>query len=56
MRIYWWQGGLHVEPENERERSALFTLSEATVHGQVPELLVQNASGSTAPSGSVVES
>lgn len=23
MKIYWWQGGLHIEPENEQEVAAL---------------------------------
>ena len=27
MKIFWWQGGLHVEPENDDERKALLTLS-----------------------------
>ena len=28
MQVYWWQGGVHVEPESDDERAALFTLAE----------------------------
>lgn len=29
MNVLWWQGGVHIEPENEREREALKTLVES---------------------------
>jgi len=29
MRIYWWQGGLHLHPESEEDREALNNLCEA---------------------------
>ena len=30
MRVYWWQAGLHIEPENERDRERLGAI-EATL-------------------------
>jgi hypothetical protein len=29
MLVFWWQGGLHVEPQSEGERAALVTLAQA---------------------------
>lgn len=29
MRIYWWQGGLHLEPETDEERVGLVKLGES---------------------------
>jgi hypothetical protein len=29
MKIAWWQGGIHIEPENTEERAALMLLWEA---------------------------
>lgn len=29
MRKYWWNGGLHFEPETDREREALLVLGES---------------------------
>ena len=29
MNIGWWQGGIHIEPESEKERLALVTISKA---------------------------
>ncbi len=29
MQISWWQGGLHIEPENAEDRRALMRLWEA---------------------------
>jgi hypothetical protein len=29
MKIYWWQGGLHFEPENNDDRDALMCLWSA---------------------------
>jgi len=28
MRVYWWQAGLHLEPESDQERTALLRLQE----------------------------
>lgn len=27
MKVYWWQGGLHLEPESQEEREALHLLT-----------------------------
>lgn len=29
MNIGWWQGGVHIEPESEKDRLALVAISEA---------------------------
>lgn len=29
MKVFWWQTGLHIEPENKKEFQALLTLSES---------------------------
>jgi hypothetical protein len=29
MKMYWWQGGVHVEPENREDRDALMRLWNA---------------------------
>ena len=29
MRIYWWQGGLHIEPDTDTDRAALEILSDS---------------------------
>jgi len=29
MKMYWWQGGLHIEPESDTDRNALVCLWEA---------------------------
>jgi hypothetical protein len=29
MKVYWWQAGLHFEPENESDSTALLVLSES---------------------------
>lgn len=29
MRVFWWQAGLHLEPESDRDRTALLRLQEA---------------------------
>ena len=28
MKVYWWQGGLHLEPENDEERKALQRITQ----------------------------
>ena len=29
MKVYWWQGGVYIEPELTEEREALFTLTKS---------------------------
>lgn len=29
MKVYWWQGGLHIEPENKEETAALMMIWQA---------------------------
>jgi hypothetical protein len=29
MKVFWWQGGLHLEPENKNEAQALVTVIES---------------------------
>ena len=29
MKVFWWQGGLHLEPENSEDASALRVLSSS---------------------------
>jgi hypothetical protein len=31
MRIFWWQGGLHLEPESDSDREALRSLHDTLV-------------------------
>ena len=38
MRIFWHQGGLHIEPEGERERAALVEIVENVRFGKPPEM------------------
>ena len=44
MRVFWQQGGLHLEPESEQERKALATLVDNAKFGKPP--------GTVIPSGS----
>ena len=37
MKVYWWQAGLHFEPENERDSGALAVLAESLKLGQIAE-------------------
>lgn len=30
MKIFWWQAGLHIEPESKEERTALCLLLDST--------------------------
>jgi hypothetical protein len=34
MRIYWWQGGVHIHPETSDERQALVILWEGAKRGR----------------------
>ena len=38
MRVFWWQGGLHAEPETDEERSALMTLWDGIKKGKPAEM------------------
>ena len=29
MKVYWWQGGVHIEPESTKEREALLIIIES---------------------------
>jgi hypothetical protein len=29
MRVYWWQGGVHIEPETDSERDTLHVLTDS---------------------------
>jgi hypothetical protein len=29
MKVFWWQGGLHLQPDDEKESEALGTLAES---------------------------
>ncbi len=37
MRVFWWQGGLHAEPESEEEREKLYDLVDNLKWGPRPE-------------------
>ena len=39
MRVYWWQGGLHAEPENEVETEALMVLLDGLKAGRPPDTI-----------------
>ncbi len=36
MRVFWHQGGLHIEPESDQERKALVTLVDNAKFGKPP--------------------
>lgn len=27
MKVFWWQGGVHIEPENDEDRVALLAIT-----------------------------
>ena len=29
MKVYWWQRGVHLDPESREERSALYAITES---------------------------
>ena len=37
MRVFWWQGGLQVQPDNEIEAEALLVLLNAVRYERPPE-------------------
>jgi hypothetical protein len=39
MRVFWWQGGLHAEPENDVETEALLVLLHGMKYGRPPGVL-----------------
>ena len=28
MKVFWWQAGVHIEPESDEERAALLTITK----------------------------
>jgi hypothetical protein len=42
MRIFWWQAGLHVEPESDHERTALLVLSESLNISGIKKQIVES--------------
>ena len=44
MKVFWWQGGVHVEPENDQERTALKVLTDTA--NVKAELIEQSSGGS----------
>ena len=38
MRIFWWQGGLQVQPESDVEEEALIVLLNAVRYERPPEI------------------
>jgi hypothetical protein len=46
MKVFWHQGGLHIEPESDRERSALVTLTENMKLYEPPRTIQRANSGS----------
>jgi hypothetical protein len=47
VRIFWWQGGIHIEPEGQRECEALAVLME-NARFEKPDAPTMSASGTTA--------
>lgn len=37
MRVFWWQGGLHIHPESDVETEAILVLLDALKPGKPPE-------------------
>ncbi len=52
MKVFWWQGGLHFEPENKAETDALMILWEAKRESPV-ESLTGLSVGFTSTSGCI---
>jgi hypothetical protein len=51
MRIFWHQGGLHIEPEGENERNLLVEIVRNLKVGKPPEMQ-RRISGGCSESGS----
>lgn len=47
MKVYWWQSGLHIEPENEKEFEALNLLAVSLNLIQIGEEIVRSPISST---------
>jgi hypothetical protein len=47
MKVYWWQAGLHFEPESESDSTALTVLSKSLKLIQIDEEIVAGPIGST---------
>jgi hypothetical protein len=37
MRVFWWQGGLHLQPESDVETEALIVLLQSFRYERPPE-------------------
>jgi hypothetical protein len=48
MRIFWHQGGLHIEPEGESERNLLVEIVQNLKVGKPPEMQRRIPSGCSA--------
>lgn len=35
MKIFWWQAGVHVEPENKAERKWLYAMTQMLKRGDI---------------------
>jgi hypothetical protein len=46
MRVYWWQGGLHADPETADERQALMSLWNGAKRGRNTEDVQEGYTGS----------
>jgi hypothetical protein len=50
MKVFWWQGGLHIEPESDEDRHVLSVLAQcvklSTLVGSHGTQVVSGASGS----------
>ena len=44
MRVFWHQGGLHIEPESDQERKALVMLVDNAKFGKPPGITVPGGS------------
>jgi hypothetical protein len=47
MKIFWWQAGLHVEPESQEERAALMAIWSGVKKTSLHEMFGTNGQGST---------
>ena len=60
MKIFWWQGGLHIEPETKEERSALALLLESTniisISGNKESTVASGVFAEQPPEGIIVDS
>lgn len=45
MRVLWWQLGIHIEPENQREHDLLSVLTDSVRFEKPPEVTFRGGSG-----------